>query len=213
MFKRSGIILPKQDISLEEPHIYRIGKEEKKSVTEVLSFLSNYKYKNIPRHILDRAAERGKAIHLAIEVFCKTGVKMSLDDSIHKDASKYFGGFLKWFKKEGKKFLLVGNEYSAFSKSLDCAGTIDIIVEPTDDMGFVDIIDVKNTSSPDKKLVSLQLAGYKMLLLQSGVRVRNCWELLLKPTEDYEFILIEPEIDKFYELNEIINWYSKKEED
>ena len=214
MFKKSGIILPKQRVTfIEEKHKYIVGKEEKRSVTDILSFLSAYKYRDIPPYILEQAAERGKMVHLAVEVFCKTGVKMSLDDSLYKNSSKYFEGFLKWYRKYGKKYMIVANEFAAYADSLNYAGTIDIVVEPIDEMGSVDIIDVKTTTSVDKKLVAMQLAGYKMLLLHNGVKVRNCYSLLLTPESDYKFDLIVPEIDKFHDLYEISNWYSKKEEE
>ena len=214
MFKKSEIILPKQRVSFEEEnHKYMVGKEEKRSVTDILSFLSAYKYKGIPHHILEQAAQRGKRVHFAVEVFCKTGVKMSLDDSLYKNASKYFEGFLKWYRKYGKKYLLVANEFPAYADSLNYAGTIDIVVEPVDDMGMVDIIDIKTTTNTDKKLVAMQLAGYKMLLLHNRVKVRNCYSLLLTPDADYKFDLVQPEIDRFHDLYEISNWYSKKEEE
>lgn len=138
---------------IEESHQYFIGKKELKGVTGTLikkAFPDTYK--NIPKSVLKKAAERGGLIHNTFETFC------SIFDA---DIKKYPNPTeeLQAFHSMLVAFDLhyVASEYLV-TDGENFASAIDGIF--TDKEGNIYLVDYKSTSTLHYDNVSLQLSIY-----------------------------------------------------
>ena len=75
----------------EGPHTYTFNGEEIPSVTTIMEPLIKAEYSGISESVLEKAAERGTAIHNSIE----NHIKFEVDD-IEPEYKGYFEAFLKW---------------------------------------------------------------------------------------------------------------------
>lgn len=100
-------------------------------------------YSNIPEDVLWKAAERGSKIHKDIELYCK-------GQAVEQTAE------VKTFKQ--LNIPVIANEY-LISDNTIVASSIDIVADcPTD--GYVDLIDIKTTSTLHNEPLSWQLSIY-----------------------------------------------------
>jgi len=134
---------------IKETHTYLVDGVLTPSATTVLkeTIFSN-KYANIPQYILDKAAEFGTNVHLAIEI----------NDYLHLNDVEYqvFDKYLKLVKTENIKPIqheLMVNYGFSYAGTLDMIGEVD---------GVLSLIDVKTTSILDKEYLSWQLSLYEM---------------------------------------------------
>ena len=104
----------------EARHIYILNGLEIPSVTTIMKPLSNAEYKGISESVLNRAAEKGTAVHNAAENW----VKFQIDD-IDPEYRGYFDAFLAWWDE--KKPVAVGSEVRLYHKIMRYAGTADLI--------------------------------------------------------------------------------------
>ena len=165
-----------QIIFNEEKHLYTYEGIVVPSVTTILEILDD-SYKNIPRHILDAAAHRGKVVHKLIELYCKRNLDF-------KSLTPLMWGYLTQFKKFLKEnsFKVLESERIVFSKKAFYAGTLDLKLLHTPSSNKA-IIDIK--SNKEKPTHSTQTKAYGYALEEGYHFIRGC--LYLTPKK-YTFI-------------------------
>lgn len=172
----------------EEKHIYRLDGKQLPSVTSIMRPLSQALYKDIDEKILDEAANRGTAVHNAIETYTLYGVK-----DIPEAYEGYFEAFRSWWKEEKPEAL--ATECKVYHKSLLYAGTADMPVK----IGNKRIIvDFKTSASINKMLTGVQLEAYLKAFESHGVNFDGKAILHLKPTGQYKWL--------YYEKNDYESW-------
>lgn len=134
----------------EKKHIYTLNGFLIPSVTTVMKPLSDDVYGGIDEEVLNRAADRGTAVHNAIENYVKFGI-----EDIPPEHAGYFEGFLKWVKEHDVK--PYGNEIRLYHKSLMYAGTADMAASVD---GLDTLVDFKTSASVQKMLCGVQLEAY-----------------------------------------------------
>ena len=129
----------------EENHSYRLGDKYLQGITWILSkYIKPQKYEGIPEYILQRAANKGHAIHSEIEMYVN-GFPPS-------ECSEEYHAFVRG--TDGMKF--IASEYTVSDNS-DFASKIDLV----DDK--LNLYDIKTTRTLDEELVSWQLSIYSYL--------------------------------------------------
>ena len=126
-------------------------------------------YANIPPSILEAAAERGKAVHSAIEVFLKNNMEEPLDLPLQYDI--YKTNFNEWLNDRCEIQEIIGVEVKLISEELACKGIIDFIgkfqnkdSEGYDGEPYYALVDWKTSSSLDEFRTQCQLTLYYFLL-------------------------------------------------
>lgn len=103
-------------------------------------------YSSIPEDVLQKAAERGSKVHKDIELYCK-------GQTVEQTAE------VKVFKQ--LNIPILANEY-LISDNTTVASSIDIVADSSQD-GYVDLIDIKTTSTLHIEPLSWQLSIYAYL--------------------------------------------------
>lgn len=150
---------------LDDCHTYLVDGVIVPSVTQVLKLKFGGKYNNVPRNVLNLAAEKGTAVHEAIQAWCENGTESDL-----KEVRNF--KFLK--RKYG--FEVLANEVPVILSDDDgtplCAGRLDLVLKMNGKVGGADI---KRTSALDKEYLAYQLNLYRIAYRQCyGVE----WEFL-----------------------------------
>ena len=176
---------PTQKIEfIEDGHLYLLNGI---IIPSVSAIIQDGSYDSIPAHILEYAAERGTAVHLAAEMIDKNK-KHNLEIE-----------FMPWLIQ----YLLFQREYAY---GWDCiesvvhtnkfAGTIDRIGTYN---GKILIADIKTTSKLYEKKIALQLAGYiKAHAEQNNNKITDYLGAVIWLKKDaWEFKIIEPDFTGF----------------
>lgn len=145
----------------DEAHRYIVNGIITPSVSKLLS-LKFDDYPNVPKAVLQAAADRGTEMHKAIEVYEKTGKTADLQE---------FRNYL--FLKKHFKIENVENELPVayFEDGLPIfAGTIDQVCRID---GVPAINDFKRVSAPNKEKIAYQINLYRLAYNQTfGVEVK-----------------------------------------
>lgn len=176
---------------IDETHTYIYDGVILPSITQMLKFKFGNKYNSVDEKVLKRAAEKGTAVHQAIEDY----EKRNLDDEACVELRNY-----KFLKKQFD-FKCLDNEVPIVLFYKDkpiAAGRVDLIIA---DKGKVGIADIKRTSVFDKEYVAYQTNLYRLGYQQSygieisflrGIhlrdKVRKYIELPIKEEMMLEFI-------------------------
>jgi len=176
---------------IDETHTYIFDGVILPSITQMLKFKFGNKYNSVDEKVLKKAAEKGTAVHQAIEDY----EKRSIDDASCVELRNY-----KFLKKQFD-FKCLDNEVPIVlfhNNKPIAAGRVDLIIE---DKGKVGIADIKRTSVFDKEYVAYQTNLYRIGYQQSyGVeisflrgihlrdKVRKYIELPIKEVMMLEFI-------------------------
>lgn len=171
----------------EEDHVYIYEGVIIPSITQILKVRFGGKYQSVDRDTLQRAADRGTAIHKAIERYCK---------EYEEDESQELRNF---------KFLMRLHGFRVFESETPvilhrdgepiAAGRLDLVLDARDTVG---IADIKTTSSLDKEYLAFQLNLYRIAYMQSyGVNVGALYGIHLK--EDKRKVVEIP-------INEALAW-------
>jgi len=176
---------------IDETHTYIFDGVILPSITQMLKFKFGNKYNSVDEKVLKKAAEKGTAVHQAIEDY----EKRSIDDASCVELRNY-----KFLKKQFD-FKCLDNEVPIVlfhNNKPIAAGRVDLIIE---DKGKVGIADIKRTSVFDKEYVAYQTNLYRIGYQQSyGVeisflrgihlrdKVRKYIELPIKEDMMLEFI-------------------------
>ena len=137
---------------IDETHTYLFNGVILPSITQILKIKFGNKYNGVSKEILQRASERGTAVHQAIEDY----EKRSIDDSKCKELRNYK------FLKDRFHFECLDNEVPIvlfIDGNPVCAGRIDLIIKEEDNVG---IADIKRTSVFDKEYVAYQTNLYRI---------------------------------------------------
>ena len=176
---------------IDETHTYIYDGVILPSITQMLKYKFGNKYNSVDEKVLKKAAQKGTAVHQAIEDY----EKRSIDDASCVELRNY-----KFLKKQFD-FKCLDNEVPIVLFHKDkpiAAGRVDLIIE---DKGKVGIADIKRTSVFDKEYVAYQTNLYRIGYQQSygteisflrGIhlrdKVRKYIELPIKEDMMLEFI-------------------------
>lgn len=167
----------------EKKHIYTLDGMEIPSVTTVMKPLSDSVYGSIDQEILDRAAERGTAVHTAIENHILFGI-----DDVPAEYDGYFKAFLKWNTEHGVK--PESTEIRLYHRTLMYAGTADMIAEVD---GKHTLIDFKTSTALQPMLYGVQLEAYERAMQSLGMKKPEMKMIVhLQKTGKYQMIPYKP---------------------
>lgn len=148
----------------DDEHIYLVDGIMVPSITQILSHRFGRKYDHVSREILQRAADKGTAVHAAIERFCIFGKESDLPEV------RNFA-----FLQRQYAFTVRENETPVILFLADepiAAGRLDLVLSMGGKIGGADI---KRTSTLDKEYLAYQLNLYRIAYRQCyGVE----WEFL-----------------------------------
>ena len=143
----------------EATHTYTRNNEQYTSVTTLLKqYNISADYNNIPTDVLQKAAQRGKETHKAIEDYIKTGVVTP--NNIDLD------NFIKYITARGIDRSLTIAEEVVYDDTYKIAGTIDIQYIDSDEEI---IADHKTTSQIHYESVAWQLSIYNYIKCKGDV--------------------------------------------
>jgi len=172
----------------DEPHIYRLDGFEIPSVTTIMEPLSNAKYKGISDATLNNAAEKGTAVHNAIENYIKFGI-----DDVPPEHRGYFEAFLDWWNAEHPE--VISSEVKIYHKILRYGGTIDLLVIIE---GKLVLVDIKTTAALMDSTCGVQLEAYSQALKSHGIEIERKCILHLKKDGKYTV--------RDYKTNDPVRW-------
>ena len=172
----------------ESTHTYMLGDEVLPSVTTLIQPLSGTEYKSIPESVLVKAADRGTAVHAAIESYLKYGIDISDDET-----RGYVQAFSKWFEKY--KPIEIESETRLYHRILHYAGTADMVC--TID-GARTVVDFKTTSKLMPRLVCVQLEAYRQALKSHKKDVKGKRVLQLKSDGTWD--------ERIFDENDTTSW-------
>ena len=143
-----------QLLFFDEGHKYTLDGEELPSVSQLTRFISREIYGDVGQFNLDRAAERGTAVHKATELLDKYGTA-----EIDEDISPYLKAYIAFRKEHKCEWQKI--EYAThhpenlYAGTLDRVGTVD---------GKLVVLDIKTSSTIQKPLYTAQLNLYREML-------------------------------------------------
>lgn len=140
---------------IDDIHVYLCDGVIVPSVTQILKLKFGSKYDNVSRQTLQRAAEKGTAVHSAIENYCKTG-----EDNGLKEVHNFK------FLQRAYNFKVVGNEIPVIlfmDGTPVSAGRLDLVLEMD---GKIGLADIKRTATLDKEYLAYQLNLYRIAYQQ-----------------------------------------------
>lgn len=144
----------------DDTHTYLVDGVIVPSITQILKHKFGGKYSMVDSATLNRAADKGTAVHEAIEHYCITGEMGDLPE---------VRGFKFLQKQYG--FTVLDNEVPVilFDDEPIAAGRLDMVIYMDNQTGLADI---KRTSALDKEYLAYQLNLYRIAYRQSyGVEV------------------------------------------
>lgn len=137
---------------LENEHLYIKDGIVIPSVSEILHYIFPDKYKNIPKKILERKAEYGTRLHLAIQLLEEQGIETELNPNQRASLLQYLELKKEYNVKVLEQELIVSYEY-------EYAGRLDMIAYVD---GKLCLIDIKTTYELDEEYLSWQLSYYEL---------------------------------------------------
>lgn len=186
----------------DEGHRYELDGIEIPSVSEISRFASREVYNNdISKYTLEKACERGTAIHKATEQ-----IDLESKCDISSQYAEYINAYIK-FRKDFKikEYLFV--EKSFASEHFSYAGTLDRVyvidenfisavkkhckVDISNCKGMLAIIDLKSSSAVQKVLAQIQLPAYARLLEENVVENKVGFLAILHLKKDGKYKLTQ----------------------
>lgn len=161
----------------EGPHIYRLNGLEIPSVTTLMKPLNMEVYGGIDARVMERAGDRGTAVHNSIENWVAYGI-----EDIAPEFRGYFDGFLAWVT--GMEPKVLGTECRLYHKILRYAGTADL---PCIIGGQKVMVDVKTTAQLQEMLARVQLEAYVKGFESHGVSFEGKAILHLRRDGTYQY--------------------------
>lgn len=206
----------------DEGHRYELDGIELPSVSEISRFASREVYGNdISKYVLDKACERGTAVHKATEELDKTG-----KCEISPEYVEYLNAYIKFRKDFNiKKYAYI--EKPLADEETGYAGTLDRVYVIDEDfvkavkkhcktdisncIGKYAIIDLKTSNTVKKQLAQIQLPAYSNLLCSA---LSNCADFLgilhLKKDGKYKLTPYENDLSLFNACLTLHKAFTKK---
>lgn len=156
----------------EGPHIYRLDGLVIPSVSEIMEPIRAVHYAGINERTLENAAQKGTAVHNAIENWLKYEI-----EDISTEHYPFFKAFLDWFSF--RKPEVIESEIRVFHKILRYGGTCDLLALIG---GRKTLIDYKTTYTVSEMSCGVQLEAYSQALASHGYNVED--KLILKLNKD-----------------------------
>ena len=147
------------------------------SVTQIMKPLSQNEYEGIGEKTLEAAAQKGSAVHGAIENWIKFGIM-----DIEPEFQGYIDGFLNWW--DSYKPEVIGSEIKTYHKIMWYGGTVDLLCRIDKD---ICLIDYKTTFHLLQKNCAVQLEAYSQALASQGVETNTKYILHLKKDGKWDF--------------------------
>ncbi len=148
-------------------------------------------------------AERGKAIHRALEVIdlYETGLGKPLDwATVEPEFLGWIEAYQKFKENYNPTFLWHDIEEPTYNKQFLYACTPDRVFGTT-------LMDIK-TGAP-APWHQLQLTGCAAALQSQDIEIEYLYGLYLKPTGGYKVIAYEPDMDTFEAILKVYQWGQK----
>lgn len=182
---------------LKENHIYLYkGWKVIPSVSQLLRTLFPNNYKDVPKHILERAANHGTAVHKAIQEWenCNTEYMENVSEEVSNSVIAYD-------KIMGdNEVYIINQEQIVYYKDI-YAGTYDMLAEVN---GVKSLIDIKTTYRVDKEYLSWQLSLYNYALKSMGIEDIEKFYCIWLPKKS-KAKLIEIKIKSDEEIERFLN--------
>ena len=172
----------------EGPHIYRLDGREIPSVSSIMEPLRNVHYAGISEKTLERAANKGTAVHNAIENWLKYEI-----EDIAGDHYGYFAAFLDWYRYRNPD--VIGSEIRVFHKILRYGGTCDLLCVID---GKIWLIDFKTTYTISEMTCGVQLEAYSQAFASFGYKIDQKMILHLKQDATWK--------EYFFPANDPTRW-------
>lgn len=172
----------------EKRHIYTIDGQILPSVTTVMRPLDSEVYRGIDENVMKMAANRGTAIHNAVENYALYGI-----EDIEPEYRGYFDGFLRFWDENNPEPL--ATESRMYHKFLRYAGTADL---PCVIGGKKVLIDYKTSAEVNKMLTGVQLEAYAKAYSSHGFRFDEKAIVHLKNDGSYQMVR--------YKANDMESW-------
>ena len=171
----------------DNTHTYLLDGVELPSITQILKIRFGNKYDRVDRETLKRAAERGTAVHEAIERYCIEGLE---SDLIEVRNFKFLQRLYDFTVLENEVPVILFKDEKPIA-----AGRLDMVIRIGDKLGGADI---KRTSTLDKEYIAYQLNLYRIAYRQTYGKE---WEFL-------RAIHLRENVRKFVNIpiNEDIAW-------
>lgn len=169
-------------------HTYRLNGHIIPSVSVVMAPLSKAKYFQINNQTLEKAANKGTAVHNAIENW----IKFEIED-ISPEHIGYFEAFRKWWDKFNPT--VVGSEVRICHLLMRYGGTADLIAYIDNELT---LIDYKSTYTISDMTCGVQLEAYAQALKNMDIQIQRKKILHLK--KDGRFGVYE------YPINDANRW-------
>ncbi len=158
-----GMVIPEfPELAFDEAvHTYRLNGQIIPSVTTLMKPLSDDFYRTVDLEVLNRAAQRGTAIHNAIENYIEFDIR-----DIPPQYAGYFEAFLQWWNYRKPEPLAL--EKRVYHKILRYAGTADLVCIID---GRLTLVDYKSSAQVNGKLCAVQLEGYDRAFESHGIKI------------------------------------------
>ena len=160
------------------PHIYRLNGTTIPSVTTIMKPLQAVEYGGIDTSTLNKAADKGTAVHNSIENYIKFGI-----EDVPSAYEGYFQAYLKFEKDYNPQ--IIGSESRVYHKLFKYAGTADLSAYIGEQLY---LIDFKTTYALIDMLVSVQLEAYAKAFESHGIKYDGKAALQLKKDGSYNFV-------------------------
>lgn len=137
---------------IEEGHIYLIGGIVVPSVSEILHFIFPDKYKNVGKEVLNKKAEYGSTVHLAIECLEEAKELPQLDKNQEFSIRQW-----QYLKEKYNINVIIQEQMIHYGDNF--AGRFDMLANVN---GYLSLCDIKTTATLDKEYLSWQLSFYEL---------------------------------------------------
>ena len=165
------------ELTFDEPtHTYAINGIILPSVTTLMKPLSNAYYNGIDFATLQTAADRGTAIHNAIDNYNRFGI---ID--LPPELSGYMQAYTNWEHDNSPE--VYATEYRLYHKYLRYTGTADMICSIR---GEDTLIDFKSSVTVSDRLTAVQLTAYANALLSHKIKVAKAKIVQLRSDGEYK---------------------------
>lgn len=178
----------------DDIHIYLVDGLVVPSITQIIHKLPEFRnmYKNVSHETLKRAADKGTAMHLAIQEYCEW---LKESDIPELQGFKTLKKVYKFDVLENEKPLLL---FDSEGQPLAC-GRMDLLIKIDDKLEegqeyptqSLAIADLKRMSSLNKEYLTWQLNLYRTAYEQdTGKKVKKLFGIRLK-NEEYQMVPIK----------------------
>jgi hypothetical protein len=176
-------------------------------VTEILKSYSGYD--NVPKNILENAAQRGTAVHALCAGIAK-GAWVP-DSMVQEEYKGYVSSFMQWNEAVVKEYVVIEKRYTDETKRF--SGQVDFVIRAYD--GELYLADLKTTAKPHKTH-PIQMAAYTHLLKSNGIEVKGAALIYLDKEGVYppvhHYVGLHEELKIFEAALQCWNYFNKRKE-